>query len=662
MKDLKDRLKNRSDLEKLEQDLVVIERLVQAGAVGDKIKKLARQAREDLDAERSAHSALLPRLKSDQPAERQAARQEVERRFSAEEKKLFDPELGRWRATGEVIDEALRYEESLERLAAEICQIEAQLKDAAGMPRQLHRLHHLILRAEELQTQGNLSQDGKAGLIKAQEMYRSGCDLHINLTLEIFTGTLKERVKALADLKDWIASGEMWILVAPKKIWLPAKQVLDLAEQSRVDESKRLCAKEISRAENTAKTNLQAAIRELYKALDKSIPYLYTDREKLKVKYNELLEANRQQETALPQYGDDLISGPDKAGYIKIQSKYLDRMKGLFNQSHTWLNQFFHSTITKPVENLLTEAEDEKTSSKRANELIDMTIGLAKSAMAGSIEIPETMIRGAKILLNKGDWDRARELLLAALPLYTLEREDKIHRHAVAAWMLGCIEYILGNRFEGYSNFKNARELFEELRLQSQKEKHTGKADWYQARIKDMATYAIQTFEEVYFQWMNQFDSIKLPQNLTDYRAILDTQMGANQIAPLKKTLQKYLQNSKTDPVMEVGWTIEVDAAFYNYEIKNYYPALSHLNQAWIGFQSSHRGAVVLWLSGLIQWWFPSKVKKAGDNWENSIRIFQALSLAADQKNLKNQHDWYDSQIELMSTSMNDWIQLTKDS
>ena len=45
MKNFKDRLNNRADLEKLEQDLEVIERLVDEGAVGEKVKKLARQAR-----------------------------------------------------------------------------------------------------------------------------------------------------------------------------------------------------------------------------------------------------------------------------------------------------------------------------------------------------------------------------------------------------------------------------------------------------------------------------------------------------------------------------------------------------------------------------------------------------------------------------------------
>ena len=96
MKNLKNRLTNRTDLEKLEQDLAVIERLVEEDAVGRKIKKLARQARRDLEAARSEQIDLLLRLKSPSPVERAAARQEVESRIAAGEIKIFDPQTASW--------------------------------------------------------------------------------------------------------------------------------------------------------------------------------------------------------------------------------------------------------------------------------------------------------------------------------------------------------------------------------------------------------------------------------------------------------------------------------------------------------------------------------------------------------------------------------------
>ncbi len=73
----------------------------------------------------------------------------------------------------------------------------------------------------------------------------------------------------------------------------------------------------------------------------------------------------------------------------------------------------------------------------RAGELIDMAVALARNSLEGSIEIPEAMIRGAVTLYFKGNTNRAKELLKTAMPLYTLERPDKIHRHAVTAWLLG---------------------------------------------------------------------------------------------------------------------------------------------------------------------------------------------------------------------------------
>jgi hypothetical protein len=662
MIDLKDRLKNRADLEKLEQDLVVIERLVDEDTVGDKIKKLARRARRDLETARSAQIEWVLRLKDPQPAERQTARQEVERRIAAGETRLFDPQTKHWRPAVDLLYEAMAFEERMDRRLAETLQTEAQLADSAQMPQNLHQLHHLILRAEEMLSQEILTEKGKQALSRAREVYESGCTRHRELTLNIHNGTLKERFDALGKLRDLITMGELWILDAPDDVWRQADHVLVAAELSCVSESARLCNEVLSQVDLLAQTDLQAALRDLYLAMDLSIPYVTNDRVRLKVKYSELFAAyrqrNREEKTSQP--GDVLVSADDMAGFIAVRALNQERMKKLVNQSLDWLNQFFHSSITRPLANLLNEAENEDTPPARTVELIDMSVSLARDALEGSIEIPEAMIRGAVILFNKGIINRDRELLSSAMPLYTLERADKIHRHAVTAWMLGCIEYSLGNRFESYSQWKIARSYFEELRKKAIKDKQLEKATWYRESLKEMSVYAIQTFEEVYFQWMNEFETIAMPQSLKDYRAILDRQLGADQVIPLRKTLQQFLESSKNMPAVEIKWAALVDAAFYEYEIRDYISALDHLEQAWVGFQFSHRGAVVLWLSGLIQWWLPSKLDSAVKNWETSIQIFHDLSRAADQKNKIIQHNWYDSQIEIMTASLKEWVQLTR--
>ena len=659
MKNLKNRLTNRTDLEKLEQDLAVIERLVEEDAVGRKIKKLARQARRDLEAARSEQIDLLLRLKSPSPVERAAARQEVESRIAAGEIKMFDPQTASWRPPVDLLDEAVVYEETLERHEAEIRYIEDRLAESATEPPSLHQLHHLILQAESLLNQRDLSENGKKALEEAKEVYEAGCTRHRGLTLKIHNGTLKDRFDALGKLHEWITNGELWILDAPDEVWRKAEDVLLAAEQSCAAESARLCDEVINQAESLANTNLTAALQDVYTALDRSIPYIQADRARLKEKYNELLEAY--QLLKLERESQPSPISPDEmAGYITIRELNQDRIKKLINQSLGWVNQFFHSAITRPVAALLDEAANEQTPPARTVELIDMAVGLAKDAMEGSIEIPEAMIRGAVILYNKGITNRVSELLSSALPLYTLERADKIHRHAMTAWLLGCVDYALGRRLDGYSNWKNARRLFEDLLAQAIKDKQAEKADWYRARLKDMSIYASQTFEDVYFNWLNQFEMIAYPESMKDYRMIMDSQLEADQIVQLKKTLLLYLGESKTLPALEPNWAAWIDAAFYQYEIRDNLSTLESLNQAWVGFQSSHRGAIVLWLSGLVQWWFPSKIKSAINNWETSIRIFTNLSKEADQNNQNNRHTWYDNQIELMTISLKEWVQLTK--
>ncbi len=662
MKAIKERLKNRTDLEKLEQDLVEIDRLVEEGAVGEKTKKLARLARRDLESARAAHIKLVLQLTDTLTTERQAARQDVEQRIAVGEIRLFDPQILRWRSSVEILDEALVYEARVERQTTEIRQTEAQLADFARIPQNLHQLHHLILLATEMLNQGKLSIGGQESLTRMREIYEKGCSHHRELTLAIHNGTLKERFDALGEIRNLISHGELWVLDSPDDNWRPAEQVLTAAEQSCGSESARLCDEVIHQADRLAQTNLQAALQDVYRAMDLSIPYVSDDRARLKVKYNELLETYRQRngDTGLNQSGEDRVSSEDMAGFIRVRSLYHERMKKLINQISEGLNQFFRSAITRPVTSLLNEAQDEKTTPARTVELIDMAVTLATAALEGSIEIPEVMIRGAVILYNKGITDRAHDLLTSAMPLYTLERTDKIHRHAVTAWLVGCIEYVQGHRLEGYSQWKNAHSLFEDLRVQAIKEKHLEKANWYRDQLEDMSVYAIQTFEEIYFQWMNQFDTIDLPASLNNFRNILDRQLGADQVMQLRKTLSQYLEDSKNLPGLEANWVCRVDAAFYQYETKDYITALDQLNQAWVGFQSSHRGAVVLWLSGLIQWWFPSKLNSAAKNWESSIRIFKELSKEADQKNQIERHTWYDRQVEWMSTSLKDWLLLTR--
>ena len=662
MKEIKDRLKNRSDLEKLEQDLVEIERLVDEGAVGEKTKKLARLARRDLESARAAHIKIVLRLTDPLATERQAARQEVEQRIADGETRLFDPQTLRWRPSVELLDEALVYEARLERQTTEIRKTEAQLADFARIPQNLHQLHHLILLATEMLNQGDLSISGQESLTRLREIYEKGCSHHRELTLAIHSGTLKERFDALGEIRNLISHGEMWVLDSPDDIWRPAEEVLAAAEGACGSELARLCDEVIHQADRLAPTNIQAALQDVYLAMDLSIPYVSDDRARLKVKYNELFEIYRQKngDTGLNQSGEDRVSAEDRTGFIRVRSLYHERMKKLVNETSEGLNQFFRSAITRPVANLLKEAQDEKTTPARTVELIDMAVSLATDALEGSIEIPEAMIRGAVILYKKGITDRAHDLLTSAMPLYTLERTDKIHRHAVTAWLLGCIEYVQGHRLEGYSQWKNAHSLFEDLRVQALKERQIEKAYWYRDRLEEMSVYAIQTFEEIYFQWMNQFDTIVLPESLNNFRNILDRQLGADQVMQLRETLGQYLEDSKNLPGLEENWVCRVDAAFYQYETKDYISALDQLNQAWVGFQSSHRGAVALWLSGLIQWWFPSKLNTAAKNWETSIRIFKELSIDANQKNQIDRHTWYDIQVEWMTSSLKDWLLLTR--
>jgi hypothetical protein len=289
-----------------------------------------------------------------------------------------------------------------------------------------------------------------------------------------------------------------------------------------------------------------------------------------------------------------------------------------------------------------------------------MAVSLARSRMEGSIEVPEVMVRGAVILFNKGLPEYARDLLAEARSLYTLDRTDKTHRYAVTAWLKGCLEYTLGRRLTGYTDWKEMRSLFSELMGEARRERHTEQANWYKGRLGDAEIWATQTFEEVYFQWMNQFEPMFLPGALQEYRKIMDSQFGNKRYRELRKTIATLLRESKLAPKPEIAWFALVEAAFFEYQMHDTLDAITHLKEARSGFQLTHQGAVTLWLLGMIRWWLPSQRSDAVLNWEESIDLFQTLSKQADQDNKQDQRAWYDNQINLMNISLKQWIQLTK--
>jgi hypothetical protein len=546
------------------------------------------------------------------------------------------------------IDQAITQQKEQEN---EHRQLEADLWQAAHSPRNLTALYELIIKVEEIESQQAISSHGLEALKKARQVYEEGLKRQRELTLKVYNGTLQERFDAIATIREMITAGETQIWDAPAGMWRPASKVLSDAERKHQHASIAQVDDLLKQADDRIKIRPALALQFLYTALNKKIPYVEADRRRLESYY---LEIYRSRGRLLPPSQDD------QAGYKLIQQLYEQRLRQSFNSGATWLNQFFHSAIGSNAAGLLDKAASEDTEVLKAFELIGMAVSLARSRMEGSIEVPEVMVRGAVILFSKGLPEYARDLLAEARSLYTLDRTDKTHRHAVTAWLKGCLEYSLGRHLIGYTDWKETRSLFSELSGEAQRERHTEQANWYKARLKDAEIWAVQTFEEVYFQWMNQFEPMFLPGALQEYRKIMDTQFGNKKYRELRKTIQTLLRESKLAPKPEIAWFALVEAAFFEYQMHDTLIAITHLKEAYNGFRLTHRGAVTLWLLGMVRWWLPSQRSDAVLNWEESIALFQTLSKQADQANKQDQRSWYDNQINLMNISLKQWIQLTK--
>lgn len=652
-------LQNRTDLEKLEQDLAALADLTgselqdEVGAgpgSAEELRQQIRAARQELEKIRAAHIDLCFRLTQHDGPTRAAARNELVQRIQAGELKIYDPRANIWRQASDLLIDANLQEEDSERQEKERRQVEDSLAVAAGKTGRLIDLQRLLRKADELDRKQLLSIQGRELLAKVQAIYDEGLNHHRDLTLKIHDGTLKEKHYALGEIRSLVTNGEAQILDAPTHTWRPAMDVMADAEEEYSKTSENLVGKILKRVEEQYKINPDRAINAFYQALDQTIPYREEDRSTLELRYLELHRLFERRAGPVPM---------EEEAYQALKKKTALDYKSLLNRSAVWLYQFYDSALTRPVSKLIMEAGKPGIPSATTLQLLEMAVSVARQTLEGSIEIPEVMVRGGILLFNLGLSDQARALLDQAIPLYSMERPLKIHRHAVTAWLLGLVDYSMGKRLHGYSDWKTARALFMDLQKEADRLKNVEMADWYKARLVEMDTQAVQTFEMVYYQWLNAFEPIFLTEGLRETRRIIDSQFGRQQYAELKKSLQQMLKDSQQELEVDPYRVTLVEAAFFEYQLNDFQAAADHLNEAWIRFQHNHHGAVVLWLLGMVRWWIPAQRTQALLNWEESIRLFHDLALQADQSNEQNQRIWYETQARLMSTCLKQWIGLT---
>lgn len=644
-------LQNRSDLEKLEQDLIGLVDFSESHELDEELRQQIQSARQELEMARAAHIDLCFRLTGHDAVSRAAARNELVHRIQAGELKIYDPRVNLWRQASDLLIDANLQEEEYERQEIERRQVEESLAVALEKNNRLIDLQRLLRKADELDRKQILSLPGRELLIKAQALFDEGLNLHRDLTLKIHDGTLKEKYYALDQLRSLLTSGETQILDAPSHTWRPTTDVLTEAEAEYSQSSEDAVAKVMKLVEEQYKLNPDRAIRVFWQALDQSIPYRDVDRETLELRYLELYRLFERRSSQ---------ASKDEEAYQNIKLKVARRYKVWINQSGTWLYQFYDASLTHAVSKLLMEAAKPETPSNKVLELVEMAISLAQKTLEGSIEIPEVMVRGSILLFNLGLYDKARSLLDQARPLYALEKPLKIHRHAVTAWLLGLVDYSMGNRLHGYSEWKDTRSLFSDLMAQARRLKKTSMADWYQSRLLDIDLQAMQTFEMVYYQWLPVFEPLGMSEGLRELRRIMDSQFGRQQYGELRKSIQRMLKDSQQELTADMHRVALVEVAFFEYELNDFEAAAAHLSDAWIRFQHNHYGAVILWLLGLVRWWIPTQRTLAMLNWEESIRLFKDLASQADKENEQSRRIWYETQLKVMPTCLKQWVELTQ--
>lgn len=649
-------LENRSDLEKLEKDL---NRLAAENDPmhGTGIHQRIQTARRELEIARASQIEMFFQLFGPDKARQAAAYQQLLQRITAGEQKMYDPIEKSWRTAYDLQISYKLKEEQITQAEARALRFEAELQNAADNPRKLRVLQETIKRAEDLSSVNALSVAGQAVLQKARSVCQEIEAQHQKILLQSRTASLNERYRAVEMLQNLIAAGESEIFEAPAQIWHPIQGLLIEAIKNHQEESTKVAAALLKKAEDLLATEPDRSLHVLYLGLDKSIAYTQSDRDRLEAFYLERRHERSKQTTNLPPTSEP-IAGADLEGFKKIRDARREELFKLFNNSAKWMD-VNHLTLTREVGVTLAYAGRKDVALVKTIDLIDAAISQASRQMAESLEIPGAMVQGAIILFNKNEATRARELLSQALPLYKRDRKDILHRHAVTEWLLGCVEYSMGNRLSGHHNWNHAQNEFVDLKEKAIDARPTYWKTWYKDHLKEMDLVRVETVELIYFRWLDQFGPLHVPAWFAQYRDLINDKFKKNQIPQLRATLQDMLRDASREVNPEYTWLAQLEAAFFEYQMNDFNAAITHLDQARVGFHFEHRHAVILWMVGLLRWWLPSQRPDAILNWNQSIQLFKDLAKQADEANKQDKRIWYEAQVDLMVPTLKKWIQLT---
>jgi hypothetical protein len=273
----------------------------------------------------------------------------------------------------------------------------------------------------------------------------------------------------------------------------------------------------------------------------------------------------------------------------------------------------------------------------------------AAQCSEGPLAKAETFLHCAAIEYCRGRYPwAARDAREAALSY-----DADVHRHAVALWVLGSIQWKTRQNHDAYRNWADAREIFrkrEPLFQHFPKEK-----SWYQNRVRYMEIKSAMRSEEIW-TWLNYFE----PSNLrTPTKQFVDRvqekirQQAYSNVYALMQDLQEADRRSETlyekaENYLEFGLAM--------YQMGNVYYAIELLRKSvryfHPGVGTYHKQVVARCMLGALEWMQRASHDQAKADWMRCIDEFEKLRGLADRDNCQDKEKWYARQRDILRVAL----------
>ena len=303
-----------------------------------------------------------------------------------------------------------------------------------------------------------------------------------------------------------------------------------------------------------------------------------------------------------------------------------------------WINREKSSEISDPIWYQITMMGDSLIPQEERKQIIFDLTKLVKRFL-NPLERAEVLVYcGARGYLL-GMIDEAEVWLETAAEIY--EKYEDLHRHSVTLWILFIVKLRQGKFKQAVDVARGSQRLFGEIADDRMKKQLGQEENWYRSRIQDMICDLLSSPETV-FEYLYEFHGSNLAPSALDIKNTISFMVEKKNIRKIDDEMDLLLGISLRSLDPNEAAEALAYCGVVSWALENKSEAMLHFRSAMTQYLPiSYEYAVVQWMLGLVQYWYPSDRFNAIANMEASIQTFEKCRLKAIHDNNMGLEKWY---------------------